>query len=118
MLLSDAILKGCEQVPIIREQFFSFKEGHITKACALGAAALGLGIVPNNHVTTKICAVNFKQMWQDLYIHFPELGDVGVCPRCPKNDFKQDIFDVIQCLNDDHAWSREKIAMWLKDQGY
>lgn len=48
MKLSEAILKGCEMVPVQAiGTFWVYSDtGNVTKACAVGAAALGVGGFP------------------------------------------------------------------------
>lgn len=33
---------------------------------------------------------------------------------CPECEIRQSLWEVVQCLNDEHEWSREEIADWLE----
>lgn len=101
MKLSDAILKGCEIIP--RQAFgVAFVDADGEKchpedafaACALGAAEIATGL-------------------QDLSNVYPAFA-IYDCPECG-SDIRRG--SVIVHLNDDHRWSRERIAEWLKEQG-
>lgn len=106
MKLSDAILAGCETVT---EQAFGQsweRDGtrclpaEATHACALGAAHIG----------------GYEESIADLFVL------VAACPACKDFDAVAAhtgtaVREIVAHLNDDHRWSREQIAAWLKEQG-
>ena len=98
MLLSDAILKGCEQHSQTWLKLFVHNING-THTCALGAAYVGVfGTVP----ATWSIEEETNAMLQ-LRDFFPVLTN--------------ELVDWITDCNDELHWTREKIAMKLKDRG-
>lgn len=48
---------------------------------------------------------------------FPALNEFVFCPAesCAELDDNEDLFGLVQHLNDDHQWKREDIATWLEE---
>ena len=95
MKLSEAISLGSTMHP----QGF----GHYQldgKTCAMGAAA---------------CAVSIHVDYDEEIVKpWPWLSIPAECPVCAVNDSDgQDFLWVIIHLNDEHMWTREKIAAWV-----
>lgn len=109
MRLSDAIRLGAMWSP----------QGYLELAakdggtCALGAAALAMGVDPAAHEAMRYAV---------LEVRWPVLDDPARCPACSRlksawRRFRQEevyVEDVIIHLNDDHKWSRERIAQWVE----
>jgi hypothetical protein len=79
---------------------------NITAACALGAAVL---VVENNYSNVS---------WVTTSMRWPWIGKV-MC-RCPEISCTEDERNypiptdaMIAHLNDDHRWTRERIAEWV-----
>lgn len=91
--LAQAIRRGCQNFP---NQSYGEYYGSMS-ACAMGAAASVMRIEP-------------------IAIDCPE---VPVCPirtDCNLNDLsirRGMLFNAVVHLNDDHRWTRERIADWL-----
>lgn len=94
MKLSEAILKGCALMPVQVKRWYFDKGG----CCALGAAAIGAGLVNLQDAIERDVSLNRN----DLYRAFPSLN-YRLCHQ-------------IEMLNDDGT-SREQIAEWLAEQG-
>lgn len=92
---SGAIRDGAKLRPQGRKKFF--EEG---KTCAVGAGAEAVFGLPLPH-------------YSETYRAFPYLDAAcgSTCPECdgPGTTLSSLIFH----LNDDHQWSRERIADWL-----
>jgi hypothetical protein len=101
---SEAIRLGCLIAPV-QEFEGPYFNAYIRSACAYGAMALGLGgwdsegDPDGDRVEGKASSLH----------HNLEVGD---CPE-PECVLKGDPAH----LNDDHRWSRERIADWLAEQG-
>ena len=51
--------------------------------------------------------------------HFNGISDKATCPECKENPYgahvpKRALYDIIMHLNDNHKWTRERIADWLE----
>lgn len=108
MRLSEAILLGAMSSPQSFGDFMD-KDG---QTCALGAAALAMGVDPAQSVSMR---------WAVLNTRYSLLEENAKCPACSlvsgwwrrfRNE-ESDVEDVIVHLNDDHYWTRERIANWL-----
>jgi hypothetical protein len=101
MKLWQAILAGCRQRKQTKDTLFRKARAGSVYSCALGAAYEG--------VAGEIC-------WNDdlacdyLGKTFPVLGKEARCPvrGCPA---LHSLDCIIVHLNDDHGWSRERIAL-------
>ena len=93
MILSEAIQLGA----MMTSQAFRvlFKADG---ACALGAALLAVGVAP-------------EQAGRSVRRRWPWAFAVSVdCPSCGRSRL---VCEVIVHLNDDHRWTRERIAAWV-----
>lgn len=94
---SDAIRAGIDLVPT---QAFGWS-GDSFSACVLWTGRRAIGLNEGDLV--------------DLY---PDLLTVTQCPECeftaPLKDRDFGEMGVLVHLNDDHQWSRERIAAWLQ----
>lgn len=55
---------------------------------------------------------SYAQMVRDLGDHIPGFYDTVWCPACCRSDT---IYTLVQHVNDEHRWTREKIADWLEE---
>ena len=94
--LADAIRAGCRLRP--RKAVRAYFRGQA--ACALGAAAIGRGLILPRH--NKPAALEKA---------FPILNSDVRDPQNRKAKWK--LGPLIVCLNDARGWSRERIADWL-----
>lgn len=103
MKIWNAILKGCETTRPLHGQYMTWDR----RACALGAALVGADI-------TQFYGCNVNQA---LIEAFPELGFSAVCPvgNCRLVEGTMSGSSYVIHLNDDHEWSRERIAFHLRD---
>jgi hypothetical protein len=99
--LAEAILSGTERRP---RQSFGTYFGPEGGSCALGAAYEGVYRLPD-----AVRGTHPQRM--DRFFHCLE----NVSKRCPAGCRKQvPIAALIVHLNDDHRWTREQIAGWLR----
>jgi hypothetical protein len=99
--LAEAILTGAERRP---RQSFGTYFGPEGGSCALGAAYDGVYRLPETVRGTHPTRM-------DRFFHCLE----NVSKRCPAGCRKQvPIAALIVHLNDDHRWTREQIAAWLR----
>jgi hypothetical protein len=83
------------------------------RTCALGAAVDALGLYRNN--------ADFAFELHDLFTRYPFIHKASRCPAClpvvgfvrRRLNWEYDVEDVIAHLNDDHEWTRERIADWV-----
>lgn len=110
--ISDAILKGCEMSEPVEGNLFEYHKGsrEVTHTCALGAAALGtVGL------RGKQGASYFATLWATA----KQLRGVthADCPECHLWEADIPIGKVIEHINDQHHWPRERTAAWLRTMG-
>ena len=99
--VAEAILSGAERRP---RQSFGTYFGPEGGSCALGAAYDGVYRLPESVRGTHPTRM-------DRFFHCLE----NVSKRCPAGCRKQvPIAALIVHLNDDHRWTREQIADWLR----
>lgn len=94
MKLSEAIRLGAMMKPQAFEDYLD--EGN---TCAMGAALDAIGQLDSDHCDSE---------------YFP-LVDVAVtrCPICRLRTAAGNVSSTIFHLNDDHKWTRERIADWV-----
>ena len=98
--LAEAILKGARRRP---EQLFGAYFQGTDRSDAFGAAYEGVYRLPAD-------ATGIRP--KGIYRFFSCLDDA--VRRCPENCRKRLLLDsLIVHLNDDHHWSRERIAGWI-----
>lgn len=100
--LAEAILIGTHRRPV---QAFGtyFGKG---SSCALGAAYEGVYLLPRD-------STDVMPRRLDRFFHCLE----NVSRRCPAGCRKQiPVAAMIVHLNDDHRWSRERVARWLRGE--
>ena len=121
MKLSEAIRKGCQAIPDQAVgDYFGEKQTNppqettlVLTACALGAAAYGTFGVR--------CFINqsMKNFDDILHKEYEVLSQESIqCPADEKCDFherlcfkeKHSLYGLIVHLNDDHTWTRERVA--------
>jgi hypothetical protein len=102
--LAGFIRNGAERRP--DQAFGDYYEGQ-SASCALGAAYEAMYRLPRTVAGTHPT--------RDLDWFFDCLDTVKPCPggNCKKRIY---LAALIVHLNDDHRWSRERIATWLEDQ--
>jgi hypothetical protein len=98
--LAEAMRRGMARRP--EQAFGEYYHGH-SASCALGATYEGLYRLPD-----EAQGIVAKDLWR-----FYECLDF-VIRRCPEGCRKRiPLGALIVHLNDDHRWSRERIADWL-----
>ena len=111
MKLSEAIHLGCKK----KEQGFETYYNEVNKCtCVLGAAIDGIGELDDdyNFITSSWVLVLFPILMKynratiDCPVKLLNETSCGV---------EEDLMDTIVHLNDDHKWTREKIADWLEE---
>ena len=108
MRLSEAILFGA-----IASPQSSYGVADEPRACALHAAADALDINPLFDDLTRFAV---------LMVRFSLLGDEHPCPACSwmRSHWRRYlnkeriVEDVVIHLNNDHRWTRERIADWIR----
>jgi hypothetical protein len=99
--LADAILTGTRRRPV---QSFGSYFGPEGGSCALGAAYEGVYLLPHD-------AHDAVPQRLDRFFNCLE----NTSRRCPAGCHKQiPIAALIVHLNDDHQWTREQVAAWLR----
>lgn len=97
MRLSEAIRKGS----VGKAQTRNWLGDGVTVACAMGAALIGAGLVPDS--------------WEQYEPTFPlAVGLPGPCPVCERDE--SSFFYVVTHLNNVHRWTFEQIADWVQAQ--
>lgn len=97
MKLSEAIRLGAMLKP---QAFGDYTDGIGT--CAMGSAFEAIGITPNAEESAPAEWLAF-------------LARDHACPVCRRKQSGGDLIDgVIPHLNDDHRWTRERIADWVE----
>jgi hypothetical protein len=82
--------------------------GGFSSVCAIGASALVAGAL------RPLGPTRYQLSFEALYAAFPELATPDVaCPHCGK---RATLHEVIVDLNDNHFWTREKVADWIEQQ--
>ena len=99
MQLSEAIMLGSFDKP----QCFGFFNSALGGSCALGAAHDAVGAPDGSDTPFEDIIRRDKERWPVLRI-----GD-----RCPVCGVSTQLVHLVPHLNDDHRWSREKIADWV-----
>lgn len=100
--LADAMERGARNRPQAFGSYFTW-DG---KSCALGAAFEGVHRLPD---LVGSLHPNLERLWHCLEY---------VVRRCPIGCRKRlPLAAMIVHLNDDHQWSREAIADWLRQNG-
>lgn len=104
MKLSEAIRLGA----MLKPQAYTAVLVKGSSTCALGAAYDAVGLLGEGHYSIDCYGVILKA--------FPLLArDIVPCPACglvPSGD-EDDLADNISHLNDNHRWTRERIADWV-----
>jgi hypothetical protein len=101
--LAEAILTGARRRPV---QSFGSYFGPEGGSCALGAAFEGVYLLPED-------AHDAMPRRLDRFFHCLE----NTSRRCPAGCKKQiPIGALIVHLNDDHHWTREQVAAWLRGE--
>ena len=101
--LSEAIRLGSMETMQAIGAFYS-KEADA--ACALGAALLAVG-----HLNRDGEDLNH---YDEVYACWPEARRRGYgCPSCLHVTPLNPVAEIIIHLNDDHEWTRERIADWV-----
>lgn len=110
MNLSEAIRLGCKMTKPTCNKYIELGGGEI-KACALGAASVSLG---HDYCRPR----HMANALTEAYPFLAERSPVR-CPDCEPNNYRYilPLRLMITHLNDDHRWTRERIADWLEDLG-
>lgn len=111
MRLSESIRLGS----MLKPQDYEYFRGDRT--CALGAACDALGIPEDKDYDYMVSSRDYHKLTNE----YPHLHRAARCPAClPIQGFwrrlrrhEYDLGDVVVHLNDDHQWTRERIADWV-----
>lgn len=99
LTLSEAIQLGSMLKP---QGFGAFRDPRTGATCVLGAAAEAGGIVVTTHWTP------LAQLW-------PLVLRTGACPACGAGGDPNEQYGYLMYhLNDEHRWTRERIAAWVQ----
>jgi hypothetical protein len=111
MQLSEAIEKGAQLRPQAFGAYFTGSTRTDACSCAIGAAY---------EATFKDMPLAHDGVVNDferLAAHYPLLYDDNkiYCPECAGAEVKQDnLCNILIHLNDDHRWTREEIAGYVR----
>lgn len=114
MALSDAILLGSTKHPQAIDGYYRTVDGKLSETCALVAAVDCVGLM--DEVIEKHATIDMGDV-------FPILATrMDKCPSCHSDHIVvngwytkfTELVEVIMHLNDDHRWSRPRIAEWVK----
>lgn len=108
MRLSEAIRLGAMLRPQEYSVLFDVSTG---RSCALGAAAEAIGMLDITETNRFVNGVKAPQawMWVKRIAACPECGPMFAC-----HYDKRDVQSVIIHLNNQHRWTRERIADWVE----
>lgn len=105
MRLSEAIRLGSMLRPTQAfYTLFSVKNG---STCALGAAAEAVGLIDTAQENSYLPGKRAPAEWK------PISRATATCPAC---DFDDDVEGCIIHINNEHRWTRERIADWVELQ--
>lgn len=102
MELSDAIKAGAKLHPQAFGLLVTRRKGEIVATCALGAALQAAGCSVD-HLTETFPLLASGKLW-------PE----PPCGCFPVGHLAATVDMLITHLNDDHRWTRERIAAWVR----
>ena len=125
---SDALRVGALYLPQCFRQIFEFAGddpyvAEVTKACALGTIWLTYGYRPGQRSSIAV-GYHLARIEHEMQNH--------LIPNCPANrvwcrswrrklgygDAERTVKKMVTHLNDEHEWTREKIANWLESVGH
>lgn len=108
MKLSEAMKQGATMHPQ-GAGAYAGRQGNKWYTCALGAAYEGItGNLPR-----------MARLSRRPFNSVPELAKVyDIREAHPISGGRGDLWWLISDLNDNHHWSREQIADWLREKGY
>jgi len=113
MKLSKAIRAGAKLRPQGFNAFFVNFDNKGLCSCALGAAIEAVTFCEDH--TDDSCLEVIDKNWPKIIPN-----ERTLCPAfewCLKGKGKPNKIQMISHLNDDHNWTREKIADWAEAQG-
>lgn len=111
MKLSEAIEKGAQLRPQAFGAYYTGTSRADACSCAIGAAY---------EATFPACPLAHDAVvlgFEGLVATYPLLGDDDkiFCPECAGAEVKQDnLCNILIHLNDDHRWTREEIATYVR----
>ncbi len=97
---SEAVRLGAMLTKQARGDYFRYgRGGEVVATCAYGAALLAVGAADKEN--------------RDSQPRWPYMRRLAVCPArgCGEVHRRSDL---VMHLNDDHRWSRERIAAWVE----
>lgn len=101
MSLTEAIRLGAATTRQTRGVFYTGGGDVAVRTCALGAALHAMGrLITQDDLSDVVVAI------------FPELHTPVMCPECKVSD---ELGDLVVHLNDEHKWTRNRIADWIDD---
>jgi hypothetical protein len=115
--LSELMREGAKLNPQLRDgryvSGYPLDKNPEVRTCALGAAYLAAG---NNYgIAPAVYDWLFAHFPMDTPTPLPDGIEVTEFDRYYRDD---SLFNAINYLNDDLAWTRERIADWLEGKGY
>lgn len=118
MLLSEAMRLGAMMKPGCRGDLEKRnRSGIVLRTCALGAALDAIGLMDGRPEEADFY-LDSPEEWSDLIV--AEVGCPAMRCRCENRvrgvleRYHGAVTDVIWHLNDEHRWSRTRIADWVK----
>ena len=113
MLFSDAIIAGSKKHPQLFDKDYALDAltGAVTATCVLYAALDGIGVLEELLASPK-----YDGRDADRLAHiWPFPIEALRCPACPQV-WNGGVFSMVLHLNDDHRWTRERQAEWVRTQ--
>lgn len=101
MKLSDAILLG--SIGTVQAFGKFYDDG---KTCAMGAGLSAIGKL--------VCDFSYKNFYNEQEA-WPYCASIAKCPECC-DDWIRRLRDVVAHLNNEHTWTRPRIAAWVAEK--
>jgi len=116
MRLSSLIYKGARMTGPHHGTLFDFKMTGTGEKRIVGACALGCAIIADSNLFDADALDELVDPVSELFSKCGLSAEIIVIH--PVNGELRYLDAVIYDLNDCRAWSREKIAVWLRSKGY
>lgn len=109
MRLSEAIREGIKRAP--RQTFRCWSDGR-GGACAFATACIGIGTLKSRARVGEIFGHSIRDLTKGV-----DIDVVNTFVKHPVTCATDTLLQAVTSLNDDHSWTREKIAAWLEECG-
>ena len=107
MKLSEAMRLGSMLKPQAFDQYVDLEN---TKTCAMGAAMDAAGLIGD--MWTAYFGGSDHHVWRETW-PWANVPLVAECPACDL-PLRQKVGAVVAHLNNEHRWTRERIADWVQ----